>query len=646
MLMKLSLSKYLFLLGCLCCCLCLQAQQKKKSYTPSKRQNYQTPLAKARAIKSNDPELAIKLLESVLRKGKKGADNATKAEAYFLLGNIYEDINQMKLALQRYQQAKQLLAQLKLPELTASNEYHLGQVYFKLGDFKTARRSFNTALRNTQTTALQLQCREALADLTIQSGDLAEGLRLYDDLLTPSKKNPPLDSLTYARIEAKKAQIFLRQNNRAQAEQSYFNSISRVNNKTQQVSKKDYELIEQTNQALQTDDVADSVKINLSRTSLEAQKKQDFPRDIQIKENLQLADLYADRGAIETAESYVAASESLINDAVNPIQKAAVFKKASELKSRKGEYELALVEYKKYVAENEVVFQQKQKALNQQISILETQKNIDLLEKDYEVAEKEEALLKNQIQTQQLIIGFLSLLLIAAAAAFYFIMKNVKARRKANQLLYLKSLRNQMNPHFIFNALNSVNNFIAKNDERAANKFLADFSRLMRMVLEYSQKDFVSFEEEIQLIQLYVKLEHLRFRDKFDYTIEKDPAIKSLDLDLPPMLIQPFIENAIWHGLRYKKEKGQLFFSVNQTSKNLLIRIQDDGIGRTKSKALKTKNQQKYKSTGLENVQKRISLINEIYDKSYTLTISDLAANSEDTGTIVEISIPLDIIPK
>jgi len=301
---------------------------------------------------------------------------------------------------------------------------------------------------------------------------------------------------------------------------------------------------------------------------------------------------------------------------------------------------LALIDYQKYVAANETVFQQKEEALNKQISILENQKNIDLLEKDYEVEARDEALFSNQVQLQQLLIGFLSLLLLAALISFYFIMKNVKARRKANQLLYLKSLRNQMNPHFIFNALNSVNNFISKNDERAANKFLTDFSKLMRMVLDNSQKDFVSFEEEIQLIELYIKLEHLRFRDKFDFTIEKDPALKSLDIEIPPMLIQPFIENAIWHGLRYKSAKGHLQFSLQQVGQAIHIHIQDDGIGREKSKALKTKNQQKYKSTGLENVQKRIALINEIYGKNYSLKINDLATKSVDKGTAVELVIP------
>ena len=118
--MKIYFKKYLLLIPVLCCCLLVQAQQKDKPTYAPKKERYQSPLNQARAIKTSDPELAIKLLESVLRKGKKGANDATKAEAYILLGNIYEDIDQTKLALQRYQQAKLLLDKLKRPELTAS----------------------------------------------------------------------------------------------------------------------------------------------------------------------------------------------------------------------------------------------------------------------------------------------------------------------------------------------------------------------------------------------------------------------------------------------------------------------------------------------------------------------------------------------
>src|SRR5204862_3297001 len=109
----------------------------------------------------------------------------------------------------------------------------------------------------------------------------------------------------------------------------------------------------------------------------------------------------------------------------------------------------------------------------------------------------------------------------------YFIYKNAQASKVANQLLALKSLRSQMNPHFIFNALNSVNHFIAQQDERTANKFLSEFSQLMRLVLENSQEDFIPLNKEQEILSLYLKLEHYRFRDKFDYHVEVDKEINA-----------------------------------------------------------------------------------------------------------------------
>ncbi len=120
-----------------------------------------------------------------------------------------------------------------------------------------------------------------------------------------------------------------------------------------------------------------------------------------------------------------------------------------------------------------------------------------------------------------------------------------------------------MNPHFIFNTLNSVNNFISKNDERSANRYISDFSKLMRKVLELAQEDLISLEQEIEMLSLYLKLEHLRFKDKFEYKINVEELMDTSDILIPPMLVQPFIENAIWHGLRYKESNGKLFVNVS-----------------------------------------------------------------------------------
>jgi LytS/YehU family sensor histidine kinase len=195
-----------------------------------------------------------------------------------------------------------------------------------------------------------------------------------------------------------------------------------------------------------------------------------------------------------------------------------------------------------------------------------------------------------------------------------------------------------MNPHFIFNALNSVNQFISQNDERTANKFLSEFSRLMRLVLENSQEDFISLQKEEEIISLYIKLEHYRFRDKFDYTVRIDEDLSKDTIEVPPMLIQPYIENAVWHGLRYKESKGKLDIHIGKSSHGLKVEITDNGIGRKKSAELKTENQKKHNSTGLKNIEERLKILNTVYKTNYQVQVYDLPLN---TGTSVIITIPI-----
>jgi LytS/YehU family sensor histidine kinase len=198
-----------------------------------------------------------------------------------------------------------------------------------------------------------------------------------------------------------------------------------------------------------------------------------------------------------------------------------------------------------------------------------------------------------------------------------------------------------MNPHFIFNALNSVNSFIAQNDERTANRYLTDFSTLMRSVLNNSEEDFISLEKEIELLELYLKLEHSRFRDKFDYELIVDKNIDQGQFQIPPMLLQPYVENAVWHGLRYKQEKGFLKVTlVKVDEETIRIEISDDGIGREKSKALKTDYQKKQKSKGMQNIKQRIKILNEMYKDKVDVFIEDL--NEDKTGTKIVLTLKKD----
>ena len=196
-----------------------------------------------------------------------------------------------------------------------------------------------------------------------------------------------------------------------------------------------------------------------------------------------------------------------------------------------------------------------------------------------------------------------------------------------------------MNPHFIFNSLNSVNQFIAENKEREANKYLTSYSNLMRNTMENSNKDFITLDNELEQLKKYLELEHLRFQDKFDFKISVDPELDPERTMVPNMIIQPHLENAIWHGLRYLDAKGLLQLKVQLVNGKVVIRIEDNGIGLTKSQELKTSNQKAHESRGMSNTKERISLLNELYKKNITFQIFVKAL--PETGTIVEISFPL-----
>lgn len=292
---------------------------------------------------------------------------------------------------------------------------------------------------------------------------------------------------------------------------------------------------------------------------------------------------------------------------------------------------------------NKLRTNQKDELLQKQLALKTVEKEIDVLERERQLdqetillLEKEQEVNNSALQQQRILLYVLGFIITIFIFITILVYRNTKAKNRANQLLHLKNLRAQMNPHFIFNSLNSVNNYIAKSNERAANKYLAKFSRLMRMVLDYSQVEFISLTNEVELLRLYVELEHERFKDKFHYVFEVDETINTEQFQIPPMIVQPFIENAVWHGLRYKKEEGQLSIYFRDRGDHVEIEVSDDGIGRTKSQEIKTVNQKKHKSSGMRNIENRTEMIRSLFRKKIDYEISDL---SEGKGTRVIIKL-------
>jgi len=334
------------------------------------------------------------------------------------------------------------------------------------------------------------------------------------------------------------------------------------------------------------------------------------------------------------------------NDLV--IEKDAL-KELAELYKVQKEYKKSLDTYEKYTVVAESLYVENEQEVTKTIAsnqnIVTKQNKISNLEKDRQLfssrsslAKTEEQLIRESNKRQRLIIYSLIFGLLLMGLITYLFYKSNKQKEFANNLLALKSLRSQMNPHFIFNALNSVNNCIAKSDERSANRFLSDFSTLMRSVLENSEEDFIPLSKELKLLKLYTELEHSRFPDKFDYKITIDKHIDIESFQIPPMLLQPYIENAIWHGLRYKEEKGFLGIDLVAVDKETIrIKIEDNGIGRKKSLALKTQHQKKQKSKGMGNIKKRISVLNKMYKNKVAVTITDVTTNGSGTCVILKL---------
>jgi tetratricopeptide (TPR) repeat protein len=236
---------------------------------------------------------------------------------------------------------------------------------------------------------------------------------------------------------------------------------------------------------------------------------------------------------------------------------------------------------------------------------------INLLNKDNQL--KEQKLKQEEIVRNSLVGGFILVFVLAL-----FVFRNLSLKRKNERAelqrkateLEAQALRAQMNPHFIFNCLSSINKFILKNDTDAASDYLTRFSRLIRFVLTNSQLSLVPLNDEIEMLRLYLDMERLRFSNSFDYNIIYANTIEPETIYIPPMLLQPFCENAIWHGMMPKDGRGKLEVMMSIQDHQLECVITDNGIGRKKAAELKTKSGTKQKSVGLKITTERLALFN------------------------------------
>jgi len=326
------------------------------------------------------------------------------------------------------------------------------------------------------------------------------------------------------------------------------------------------------------------------------------------------------------------------------------YKVLSDLFLRKGNIQSAfqyLNFYVQYLDSNNLLQSARSIAeINETFKTQEQLRTINLQSDSIRSAKEKQELTNSKLENTQLrntyqLITIVFILFIVLAAGL--ILKNYWNRNKLLQLqkeseMSQTLLRSQMNPHFIFNAMSVIQSYIYDNDPSKSSKFLVNFSRLMRLILENSSKEFITIETEIEILQKYLTTQKLRFEDRFAFEIKLDPNLSESETLIPPMITQPFIENSIEHGQLHTIENGFIEVTFSVDSGMLHIEIIDNGIGR--KNAAKNKKSEEHHSMAMKITEERIAILNKKYISSGFIHISDFDKENE-SGTIVDIKIPL-----
>ncbi|AIY13123.1 histidine kinase [Cellulophaga baltica] len=628
--------------------------ESKTSSAASKSRNttsIQQLLDSANSYKKTDIEKSIDFVTKAIVQIGKNGDKTLLSKSYTTLGEIYQYHKQYDLAINRFKES--LLAHESI-----KTELLLAQSYLANKEYKNAQSLFSAlANKGTLSSFQKAQVYEGLGDVNKGLGATDKAIENYTLGLNLAKTKSITPKITD--LNSKIADAYAADNQLEEAEEYYDNSLELSKNEAPQRAVQEKEKVADFYNKRNEYDK----EVSLRKKSLEDLKDISAPQKRVAKTsgvNAGSDSISSQRikykigNALLSQQKYDQAipylQESIVEAGVDDdlvVQKDAT-RKLSEVYKYQGDFDKALETYQEYVSIVDTLYVRKEQEISRATrlnrEIATKQNRISGLEKERELYQSKYDLVltsEQLVERQKWLIYSLVFGMLLLGLTTYFFYRSNKQQKLANNLLALKSLRSQMNPHFIFNALNSVNNYIAKSDERSANRYLSEFSTLMRAVLENSEEDFIPLTKEIELLELYTKLEHSRFSDKFDYEIKIDKDIDVASYQIPPMLLQPYIENAIWHGLRYKDEKGFLMVDVkNKTKNSIEITISDNGIGRKRSAELKTSNQKKQKSKGMGNIKKRIDILNDMYKDKVDVFITDY--KEDGTGTKVSFLLKKD----
>ncbi|QEE49432.1 tetratricopeptide repeat protein [Flavobacterium alkalisoli] len=597
----------------------------------------------------NDPATMMQYAEKALKLAQQKKLKKGEGEAWFNMGNANIMLSNYSKAIKSFTSAQDIFEQLFAEDASDKSEIkgYLAKTYGSIGIVCSEQNNYAKALeyyfkalklyKEAKQQQIVFRLYNNIGIVYKTQGEYAKALEYFNKTLEIQKElNDDTAGTTITNI----GNIYLLQNKNKEAFASYQEAIN---------------IFERFNSKRGLGELYNSLGNYYEKTGDKAKAEEYYNKGLEVFEGVGekygasaslgfLGDLYAGQGKTKQAVEFLNKSSAFAQEIGVLEQVKTSEKSLSDLYEKQGDYKLALLHYKKFEeAKDSIVNAENIKNIVREEMNYEMERKAELQKIE---SEKKQAIYNEEVKrhNQQMFFVVLFILLMFGVV---FLVSN---RRQLKKTLTLqkelaeyeqKALHLQMNPHFVFNCLGSISSFIVQNGTDSAIKYLSKFSKLMRLTLEYSKESLIPIDKEIEGLQNYLELEQLRFNKLFDFSIVKDSHIED-DMAIPPLLLQPFIENAIIHGLVPKKEKGIIHVDFALNGDKLVCTVTDNGIGFKKSKELKENSVTVHKSMALEITRKRLEVIQAFTSKTSKVEINDVIdENGETAGTKIVLNLPI-----
>lgn len=554
----------------------------------------------ADAVLYNDPDTAMHYTNQAFALAEKIPWQMGIALSYRQKGNVYYLASDNLNAMDCFQKALREGASLKNEKLDATVYNNIANIYSDMKQYNKALDNYNLLLTTARTNNMRKEETIALINLGTVYTELEnydKALRLFSNGLVIAEKDSNMRLLPF--ILSNMGMLYNKKEMYNEALKNFERSIQLADAENSNNSKEPaFEGMAKAYLGLKNITKAEQFG-NLALKSAEAMGSVEWQQNSWEILSAVYEAQHKDSKALQTYKKYVLYRDSVLSD-----------EKKQELTRKEMEFDF----------ENKT-------------ALIKAEHN-----KQQAVAEekiKQQAIVKNSA------LAGAGILLFAGISTFVFYKRKrdaedekIEANFKAQEAeTEMKVLRLQMNPHFIFNSLNSISNYISRHDIKMADDYLTGFAKLMRMMLEYSEKKAISLQEDLKALELYMQLEMLRMNHAFTYEIKVDENIDKDTTLVPPMILQPFVENSIWHGIATKQSEGKICIEIKKEDEMINCIVEDNGAGR-----MKQSNESERRSLGMKITKARIDMLNRIKKSKAGVELTDLTQ-----GLRVEVKLPLEL---